>query len=160
MTNWNGITPAPGGITPTNGMLVEYKNAWYVVDRWTGGDSYNYAANADNTMFWKYCTLHSVDNKTPMALDDCTYLAPAPTPGGLWAALEGIADSAMERKGCLVIPHCKVARTEISTNGGFKDFVILYTRLTDKMLPLLDTARQHHGALLAYCAQPGWEATR
>lgn len=146
MIAW-GVQPDGTTLTPAPGMLVAVEGHWYIITH------YGEYPDGSPHIVWLY-----TDPPASFYPNRCAPLAPAPTPGGLWKALRELADSAMERRGCLVIPHSRVARTEISTNGRFKDFVILYTRLTDKMLPLLDTARQHHGALLAYCAQPGWEA--
>jgi hypothetical protein len=139
--NWNGITPAPG-------MLANYIGGlgvpeWRVL---TKGDGF-----AFNSQHWEY-------------------LAPAPTPGGLWAAVLALANTlGREEWGIhfeagmsfMMLWHHPDICTRINQSGQctlhFHNSPWLSTAAE---LATLDTARQHHGALLAYCAQPGWEETK
>jgi hypothetical protein len=60
-----------------------------------------------------------------------------------------------------VVHHGNGMRTWIYNNEGHSvSFKADALELFNGDISLLDTARQHHGALLAYCAQPGWEETK
>lgn len=147
MMDWHDTQPAPG-------MLVEWKpdHSWRVVEE-VDGERINLPSK---------CSYDGIDTDARST----TPLAPAPTPGGLWAALLTLRDSLGadkhgldERERTILIFHSYGILTRASASGRCSFSITRASGFnTADDLALLDTALQHHRAVEAYCAQAGWQA--
>lgn len=75
MIAW-GVQPDGTELTPAPGMLVAVEGHWYIITR------YSEYPDGSPHLVWL-----SIDPPASFYPNRCTYLAPAPTPGGLWDAL-------------------------------------------------------------------------
>jgi hypothetical protein len=87
-----------------------------------------------------------------------TYLAPAPTPGGLWDALKHLPNGATEGSGAM---HIMLEQGHIyaypAHSGGVGMIYKPCTCDTAIAYDVITRSRSNFGALLQYCAQEGWE---
>jgi hypothetical protein len=147
---WNDTWPDGTLIVPAAGMLVAHEWGegvqWGVIEGVVSPTRYVLLGD---------CGL--ID--TTAGLD--SPLAPAPSPGGLWAALlclPGFEDD----------PEYGVARMDMelgyllfdSTTPTIPQYVSFNRAMDAAQLPADTRDKQHYTTLLAYCAQPGWEVQR
>ena len=156
MTPW-GVQPDGTTLTPAPGMLVAYQQP------------------GDTAIFWgivaessDFCARYERDEADGYYPEDViqgphfTHLAPAPTPGGLWDALQGLREVA-DYTGYYGYQNWEsgricMARLNYKPEIEYHTYVV--NTCTAKVLPRTYEAHmrdmQKFGALLAYCAQEGW----
>lgn len=142
MANW-GVQHDGTTLTPAPGMLTESEGLWLIL-----------ISHPDDIPDGAECGTYLDDDDPLGDAEECyTYLAPAPTPGGLLIALAPLGDVVADM---VVIHHGGGFRSWVYNNdGGAVSFKGDAFELFD--LALLDSVLQHHRALLAYCNQEGWQ---
>jgi len=152
MTPW-GVQPDGTTLTPAPGMLVAFETGWAVIHHTDMYPMNGMFQRELDQIFVQQITMHT------------TYLAPAPTPGGLQAALTALLEHTQRGAGVpgyadrnARVHHSPDILTRIAPDGTCTlHFYNAPAFSTPDELALLDSARQRHGALLQYCAQEGWE---
>lgn len=137
MSAWGDTWPDGSEITPVPGMLIHDKqdgDTWLVLD-------------AESATL---CHAHGLRVTTP--------LAPAPTPGGLWDALELLPwEYPAMGTTHLHLDHGRIYRFSKRDGKRYIEYQAASINCECEHAKAMRDM-QKFGALLAYCEQPGWEA--
>jgi len=164
MANWGGTWSDGRKIEPAPGMLVALQDGtWGVITDVSGIPATHYALNHDGGHWYRDY------NMTP--------IAPPPQPGGLWAALRGgLAEQPLRMVLDVSGPVVRIAHGASGLEAGMiyipqppqeswyeplRSSIDYWDRIVGAaMYSAHMRDLQKYGALLAYCAQPGWEAQK